>query len=288
MGHFRLDNEFVNGGLLSVLSNAALKVFLSLNMRKNNGSRKCFPSLTRLQKDSGLGRKAVVNGLMELKEIRLVEIVEQKKGKTNTYKIISIPEWYHKETSIIKKLVSKRNQTSIFRKLPLVSLRYPEQYEGEQYEKNKTKGEENGNKRKNIRGENKVSVHHASGVEQHTEEHSTGIRSTNQKLKQKANGAGEREFEEKFLQPYPKRPRGNGKIALSRYKKIPKKNLPDFWRAVKNYFALCEEKENQYIINADGFMNPGYWSQYANEEDCKPNVTNKKHWDNDLNKWVEL
>jgi len=500
MGHFRLDNEFVSEGLLSVLSNAALKVFLSLNMRKNNGSGKCFPSLTRLQKDSGLGRKAVVNGLMELKEIRLVEIVKQRKGKTNTYRIIPIPEWYHKETSIIKKLVSKGNQTSVFRKLPLVSLRYPEQYEGELNEKNKTnlshvhkteneteeellsqkfpavtenesdveKGEVKNDEKKQTGNRGGVSGDHRNsnagsvgmestgnnfdlalkggrndgqrGGQRKTDSNDTGIHGRNlsgssghdnsnvhslevipkkekkscakkkeggiderqqarngrllcegkqpqndsdrgnngdregsrkaerreqnvagqdkrnvptkpvihtKPLGRKANNCkirgnsgkgkparsghsleefqtkfieggedesknrksvegekqrirntrpnklrrsgGERDgenknilqgiegkFETKFWHPYPRRPQGNKKIALSRYKKIPKKSLPDFWRAVKNYFGAMEERENQYIKYADGFMNPDYWSQYINEEDFKPKEKRKK------------
>ncbi len=94
----------------------------------------------------------------------------------------------------------------------------------------------------------------------------------------------ENDFQDKFWSKYPKRPRGNRKTALKKFKGMSQKKIEPFLRAFENYLTVCKETENQYIKMANTFLADGCWQEYVNKEDC--NAKHEGH-DKDHNRRVE-
>jgi hypothetical protein len=86
-GFTMIDNRFIIDKMPGV-SAPAVKVYVALARR----GRESWPSLSRLQVDTGLSRPTVVNATAELRVAGLLEISAPPPGReSNTYRIVSPP-----------------------------------------------------------------------------------------------------------------------------------------------------------------------------------------------------
>lgn len=121
---FTFDNNLVDMGIMAIMSGAEYKVYSCLKRRRNEKTGECYPSYTRIQKDTGLSRTVVANAISSLAGVKLISIIKNKNRKSNIYRIRTGSDWYDYLTSTESVLVRKSYSTSRETVLVLVRKSY--------------------------------------------------------------------------------------------------------------------------------------------------------------------
>jgi|GEM_PF-2079065 len=80
----RLGLWLLHEGKLAAMSTAACKVYCALLLRADFDKHDCWPSITTIAKDAGIGRSSVYKNIKELEGLGLIT-KETHRGKTNRY-----------------------------------------------------------------------------------------------------------------------------------------------------------------------------------------------------------
>ena len=96
--------------------------YFALCSYANKNTETCYPSITRIAKDSGLSKSSVLRAIDCLVEGKVIK-AKSEKGKVNQYSLLNV-------TSVTVKLVSQEAQNQCHRRHKTSSPRVPEQTKG--------------------------------------------------------------------------------------------------------------------------------------------------------------
>src|SRR5262245_7498012 len=116
-----MSNQAINWAL-QLAVNATLKLVLFVLANRANDQGECFPSLSRISKDSSLSRASVARALKQLEFLGVIRRTKRPYQAT-LYTLLIDTNQSHSETSLTQTLVSDRHITSLTERPPLVSQR---------------------------------------------------------------------------------------------------------------------------------------------------------------------
>lgn len=111
LGYFMFLNDVIRSGLWSKLSGAAKAIYPVIGIHINQETKDAFPSVSLIQKFTGLSRQSVITGIQELVNVGLITKVKGDPRHSNKYFLS-----YTYTGSLIIRLLRSNNLTTEVKK----------------------------------------------------------------------------------------------------------------------------------------------------------------------------